>query len=97
MLSEDEEAENDKKVAEAKLEEKREAKRKRKLEMKDKRKQRDKLQYKMVIPGDRPDYPDLDELFDLSSIKTKKVWHLCFYQHYFITILLFRVWKLYVK
>ncbi|CAH1800609.1 unnamed protein product [Owenia fusiformis] len=49
-----------------------EIKKKRKKVMKEKRKLRDKLQLKMVIPGDKLDMNDDNVLFDLDKVKGKK-------------------------
>lgn len=43
--------------------------RKRKKEMKEKRKKKQRLDLKMVIPGDQPDNPIDQDLFSLDKIK----------------------------
>ena len=45
--------------------------------MREKRKIRDRVQLKMIIPGDKPDFAEEDELFSLRVTKAKKVSFYC--------------------
>lgn len=67
----DSEEELDEKIANLKKEEALTAKKKRKKEMKEKRKLRDRIDMKMVIPGDKMDNAEDSHIFDLKKIKTK--------------------------
>ncbi|CAD5117659.1 DgyrCDS6411 [Dimorphilus gyrociliatus] len=67
----DSEEDLDEKIARLKKEEEQSVKRKRKKDMKEKRKLRDKIDMKMVIPGDRMDNAEDEHIFDMKKITTK--------------------------